>query len=96
MCARKRSPRPIGLRVHLDDPLVPLDTNDGGQLLNQAVSDALLAGPTDNATLAHEVSAQQHPAAKRHYCQDERQPRETARAVRRDERREAPTGLAEG
>lgn len=62
----------------------------------KAVFNALLAGPTDNASLAHKVSAQQHPAAKRHYCQHERHPRETARAVRRDERREAPTGLAEG
>jgi len=70
--------------VHREDPLVPIDNNDGEQLMNQAVFDALLAASTDNSSLAHDVSAQQHPEAKRAYCQDERQQRESARTVRRE------------
>jgi hypothetical protein len=44
-------------------------------------ADTLLDGSTDNASLAPDVWAHQHPEAKRHYCQDERQQRETAQTV---------------
>ncbi len=62
----------------------------------KAVHDALLAGSTDYASLAPDVWAQQHPEAIRDYRQEERQQRETARTVRREERPDATPGLAGG
>ena len=60
----------------------------------KAVLDALLAGSTDYESLAPDVWARNHPEAIRVYRQQERQDRETAKAIRRAERLDGPPGLA--
>ena len=56
----------------------------------KAVLDALLAGSTDYESLAPDVWARNHPETIRVYRQEERQDRETAKAIRRAERLDAP------
>ena len=62
----------------------------------KTVLDALLAGSTDYPSLAPDVWAQHNQEAIRDYRQEERQERETARTFRREERPDAPPGLAGG